>query len=272
MLNPWFQQKWSVTSLSKVAAWRLAEWKVLRDARAVLFTCEEERELAVRSYSPYSCTQEVLTVVGTSVPPTEPGGACDAFYSQFPHLKDKRIILYLGRLHPMKGCDLLIRAFSSVCYQDFNLHLVVAGPGEDAFRKFVRKLAKDCAVEDRISLVGPLYEEAKWGALRAASLFALPSHCEAFPVALLEALGTGVPALITNRVNIWRYVAEAKAGFVDTDTVEGTIRSLRRWIGMSELEIQVMRKSACDCFRENFEATSSAVRFVAGLRKHGVNC
>ena len=120
--------------------------------------------------------------------------------------------------------------------------------------------------------MGPLYEEAKWGALRAASLFALPSHCEAFPVALLEALGTGVPALITNRVNIWRYVAEAKAGFVDTDTVEGTIRSLRRWIGMSELEIQVMRRSACDCFRENFEATSSAVRFVAGLRKHGVNC
>ena len=112
----------------------------------------------------------------------------------------------------------------------------------------------------------------KLAALRSACLFTLPSHCEAFPLALAEALGFGVPAVITDKVNIWRDVSTAKAGFADTDTVEGTVRSLSRWLKLSDAERLMMGKNALACFSERFEARSNISRFVDGLRRHGVCC
>ena len=153
-----------------------------------------------------------------------------------------------------------------------DLHLVIAGPAEKRFADGLRKLANESLVEDRITWIGPVFKEAKWAALRAASLFALPSHCEAFPVALLEALGCGLPALITDKVNIWKHVCQSQSGFVDTDTVEGTVRSLSKWLSLSNAELNSIRSNALRCFSENFEARTNAVRFLAGLQRHGVNC
>jgi glycosyltransferase involved in cell wall biosynthesis len=265
MLNPWFQETVSITSISKLAMWRLVEWKVLRDARAVLFTCEEERRLASRTYTPYVCTEDVMTLVGTSVPSSSDA---EAFLSRFPQLRGRRLILYLSRLHPMKGCDLLIKAFSAVCAENPDLRLVIAGPDDVGFGDTLRKLAEQPVAADRITWTGPLYNDMKWAALRSAALFALPSHCEAFPVALLEALGTGVPALITDRVNIWNHVARADAGFIDNDTVEGTVRSLHKWLKLSKAELGAMQTRALKCFSDNFEAKSNAIRFAAGLQRH----
>ena len=180
------------------------------------------------------------------------------------------MILYLSRLHPMKACDLLISAFANSCASHLDLRLVIAGPADESFRSALQKLAAQCAVEDQITWTGPLSTEMKWAALRSASLFALPSHCEAFPLALLEALGVGVPALITDKVNIWNCVTESHCGFVDTDTVEGTVRSLEKWLALSSVELQAMRANALKCFSERFEATSNASRFIAGLKRHGV--
>jgi glycosyltransferase involved in cell wall biosynthesis len=267
MLNPWFQRSLSISSISKVAIWRLVEWKVLRDALAVLFTCEEERKLASTTYAPYVCKDDVATLVGTSVPASSEAAEAEAFLSRFPHLRGKRLILYLGRLHPMKGCDLLIKAFSAVCGENPDLNLVIAGPDDVGFGHALRSLAKQFG-GDRITWTGPLYKEMKWAALRSAALFALPSHCEAFPVALLEALGSGAPVLITDRVNIWNYVSTAGAGFVDTDTVEGTVRSLHKWLNLSKSQIDCMRTRAVRCFSDNFEAKSNAARFAAELERH----
>jgi glycosyltransferase involved in cell wall biosynthesis len=270
MLNPWFQQTLSVKSISKVAMWRLTEWKVLRDARAVLFTCEEERRLASQAYRPYICTDDVLSLVGTSVPAPDRRNEGEMFAARFPLIRGKRLILYLSRLHPMKGCDLAIKAFSIVCSEDRDLNLVIAGHNDGNFGVTLRELADRCAVADRITWAGQLSDEMKWAALQSASLFALPSHCEAFPLALVEALGSGVPALITDKVNIWREVSDTEAGFVDSDTVEGTVRSLRRWLKLSESERELMRTNALRCFSEYFESKANAKRFVAGLTRHGV--
>jgi glycosyltransferase involved in cell wall biosynthesis len=269
-LNPWFQISPSFKSISKIATWRLIEWRVLRDARCVLYTCEEERRLARTTYRPYACNEDVISLVGTSVPSTSETIPAEMFLSWFPHLRGKRLLLYLSRIHPMKGCDLLIEAFSRVCEEDPTLHLVIAGPADNGFADTLRQIAKRRLIQDRITWTGPLYKEIKWAAFRSASLFALPSHCEAYPVALLEALGSGLPALITDKVNIWSDVAKAEAGFLDSDTVDGTVRSLRMWLRMSSTEQFAMRRNALTCFSQRFEAHSNAIGFVDGLRRHGV--
>ena len=68
----------------------------------------------------------------------------------------------------------------------------------------------------------------KWAAFRGAKAFVLPSHQENFGIAVAEALACGCPVLISNKVNIWREIAEGKAGIVTDDTPEGTYLLLQR--------------------------------------------
>ena len=94
--------------------WPWAEYRVLRDATAVLFTAEEERRLARRSFWLYRCNEVVINY-GTAAPPPDDGAAADRFRRAFPTVGGKRIILFFGRIHEKKGCELLIRAFASSC-------------------------------------------------------------------------------------------------------------------------------------------------------------
>jgi glycosyltransferase involved in cell wall biosynthesis len=87
--------------------------RVLRDAAAVLFTCEEERRLLRQSFWLYRC-QEFVVNYGTSAPTGDADSQRALFIDRFPHLKDKRCLLFLGRVHEKKGPDLLFRAFASL--------------------------------------------------------------------------------------------------------------------------------------------------------------
>ena len=107
MLDPWFKRTYPLKHLKKLLYWPWGEYRVLRDAAAVLFTSEAERHLARESFSPYRCHEEVVNY-GTAAPTLDLEAAREHFLARFPHLRDKRILLFLGRLAEKKGCDLLI--------------------------------------------------------------------------------------------------------------------------------------------------------------------
>ena len=86
----------------------------------------------------------------------------------------------MGRLHPKKGCDILIEAFAATLAQDPSWHLVMAGPNLDGWEKDLRKIASKLKIEDRITWTGMLQHEFKWGAIAASELLILPSHQENF--------------------------------------------------------------------------------------------
>jgi glycosyltransferase involved in cell wall biosynthesis len=104
-----------------------------------------------------------------------------------------------------------------------------------------------------VSFIGMLQGEIKWGAYDAAEIFVLPSHQENFGIAVAEALASRVPVLTTNKVNIWREIEGAGAGFIDIDTQAGIDRLLRRWLEMPEPERLRMRERAIACFLDLFE-------------------
>jgi glycosyltransferase involved in cell wall biosynthesis len=107
--------------------------------------------------------------------------------------------------------------------------------------------------------------ELKWGALRASEIFVLPSHQENFGIVVAEALACGLPALISNKVNIWREVQSNGAGIVGVDDLEGTCTVLQRWQSMSEQEKSEMRAQARECFLHNFEIRAAARFLIATL-------
>ena len=267
MLDPWFKQAYPLKHLKKTLYWLWSEYRVLRDARAVLFTCEEERVLAQQSFRPYHC-REIVVRYGTAMPEGNIQAQGNAFRVAFPHTQGKRLILFLSRLHVKKGCDLLIKAFADVARLDPTLHLVIAGPDNTGLRPELERLAQRLNVADRITWTGMLQGELKWGAYRAADVFALPSHQENFGIVVAEALACGLPVLLSNKVNIWREVEEAGAGLVAPDDEAGTLGLLQRWLSMPGDAQKQMRVRAGCCFQEQFEIGQAARSLVQVLQTH----
>jgi glycosyltransferase involved in cell wall biosynthesis len=266
MLDPWFKTTYPLKHLKKQLYWPWADYRLLRDARAVLFTSEEERRLARQSFSRYDA-REMVVDYGTSPPPADADRLRLAFFSQHPELRGKRLLLFLGRIHPKKGCDLLIKAFARVVNADRSLHLVLAGPDQTGWVSSLRSLAAKSGVVDRVAFLGMLQGDIKWGALYASEAFALPSHQENFGIAVAESLGCGLPVLISDKVNIWREVEADQVGIANPDSLEGTERSLRTWLGMSESARTGMRERARSCFELRFTAEAMARSLLGVLQE-----
>jgi glycosyltransferase involved in cell wall biosynthesis len=251
MLDPWFKRTYPLKHLKKWLYWPWAEYRVLRDAQAVVFTCEEERLLARESFSLYRCN-EAVTAYGTAAPPPDAAALSEQFLRAYPSLQGKRLLLFLGRIHKKKGCDLLIDAFAAVAARDPRLNLVMAGPDQDGWSAELQQRARQSGIGDRISWPGMLHGDLKWGAFYSSEVFVLPSHQENFGIAVAEALACGKPVLISNKVNIWREIEADKAGLVAADTLSGTVDSLVRWLAMPPEAIAEMAVSARRCFANRF--------------------
>lgn len=265
MLDPWFKRTYPLKHLKKWLYWPWAEYRVLRDARAVIFTSEEERRQARESFWLYRCREQV-SPLGVETPAL-PGG--DDFLLRFPQLRGKRIVLFLGRLHPKKGCDLLIDAFAAVASKHDSLTLVLAGPDQTGWENELRARAERAGMGERVFFTGMLEGSAKWGALRAAEVFVLPSHQENFAVSVAEALAHGVPVLISDKINIWREVQADNAGYAENDDLPGTTRLLERWLAASPAIREMMKVNAQRCFAQRFEISRAADSLVAILHEQG---
>ncbi|MCH8181073.1 MAG: glycosyltransferase [Proteobacteria bacterium] len=276
MLDPWFKRHYPLKHLKKWLFWPWAEYRVLRDAAAVLFTSEDERRLARQSFWLYRC-QEIVVNYGTGGPPVADEAAQQqrqAFLERFPQLADTRNLLFLGRLHEKKGVDLLLRALAAVRAQSpawmQDVRLVIAGPANDDHGQRMQALATQLGLDDITVWTGMVSGPTKWGAFRCADAFVLPSHQENFGISVAEALACGVPVLISRQVNIWREVLASQAGLAEDDTLAGTQALLQQWLAMPRPGWQAMRQRARDCFVARFHIERAAESLIEAMRSRGL--
>lgn len=273
MLDPWFKRTYPLKHVKKLLYWPWAEYRVLRDAAAVLFTSEEERRLACESFSLYRCNEKVVNY-GTTAPSADLEAAREEFFNHFPQLREKRLLLFLGRLHEKKGCDLLIQAFLDLHRSgrfDPALHLIMGGPSADqAYLLHLQHLAGltegDSGKEIPVTFTGMLGGPLKWGAFAAAEAFILPSHQENFGIAVVESLACGTPVLISNKVNIWREIVDDGAGLAEEDDAAGTARLINRWLVTPDAERERMRENAQKCFERRFRIERAVESLLQVLR------
>jgi glycosyltransferase involved in cell wall biosynthesis len=271
MLDPWFKRHYPLKHLKKWFYWPWADYRVARDAAAVLFTAEEERLLAAQSFWLYHVRPAVVGYglrLDERLTPATLDAAGALFKATFPATAGKRIVLFLGRLHVKKGCDLLVEAFAGVAARHPDLHLVMAGPDQEGLQAGLDARAQALGVADRISWTGMLHGDLKWGALRAAEVFVLPSHQENFGIAVVEALALGVPVLISRRVNIWREIVAAGAGLAEDDSSAGTLALLQAWLALTPGERDHLRARAAPTYRSHFHMDATARRLVEAMRPH----
>ncbi len=267
MLDPWFKRTYPLKHLKKWLYWPWAEYRVLRDAKAVIFTSEEERVLARDSFWLYR-SNEAVTAYGTSAPPADAARLSEHFLSQHPQLRGKRLFLFLSRIQEKKGCDLLIEAFAKVAHTDPALHLVMAGPDQTGWVATLKQQAEKLGVAHRITWPGMLQGDDKWGAYYAAEVFCLPSHQENFGIVVAEALACGKPVLISNKVNIWREIESDGAGIVQDDTAQATTQGLEKWLALSPPAREAMQQAAQRCFNNRFRIDRVAESLVRIIQTH----
>jgi len=256
MLDPYFKRAFPLKHLKKQGYWLARERRMLLDARAVCFTTAIERDSSAKTFWPAGW-KSVVVSLGTLEPGGEPDAQRERFLARFPALRGRKYFLFLSRIHRKKGCDLLLEAFGRVAV-DTDLDLVMAGPDEEGLQAVLEVQAQRLGISERVHWTGMLEGDVKWGALRGAEAFVLPSHQENFGVAVVEALACGVPAIISDKVNIWPEIAQDRAGIVKADTAEGTYQGMAAFLAMGPEERLRMIRNGVDCFRARYEMSRSA--------------
>jgi glycosyltransferase involved in cell wall biosynthesis len=257
MLDPYFKRAFPAKHLKKWLYWLPAEYWVLRGARRVLFTTAAERDLAAQSFWLHRWTPMVVPI-GAEAPPPDTTALLSAFQSACPQVAGRRFLLFLGRINEKKGCDLLVRAFANLSAAHPDLHLVMAGPDPSHWRERLEALAADCNCAHRIHWPGLLLGDAKWGAFAACEAFVLPSHQENFGVAVVEALASSRPVLLTHPVNIAQDLEADGSALVEDDTEQGVTRLLTRWLALTPADRAEMSTRARESFLRRYDMRRNA--------------
>jgi len=269
MLDPYFKHAFPLKHIKKWLYWVPFEYRVLRDAYRVLFTSKAEKRLAEESFSLHRWNAYVVPY-GASGPSGDSEQQMRAFFEKCPAVEGKRFLLFLGRIHRKKGCDMLIDAFAKVAAKDPDLHLVMAGPDQQGWSAKLKETARAAGLTQRVHWPGMVIGDAKWGAFFASEAFILPSHQENFGIAVAEALGCGRAVLLADKVNIAEEIAEDGAGLMELDTPQGTLNLLERWLAMSVEERQAMGKRAYECFHRHYDMRENAKAIIRLFEKAAV--
>jgi len=266
MLDPYFQtveeRKWK--ALRNEIVWRLTERRAINAADAVFFTCQIELELARTTFKGYHPKKEINVGYGIQDPPIFDDRMHQEFKQKCPGLQDKSYWLFLSRIDPKKGIDVLINSYKELLQKGLNLpHLVIAGPTESAYAQKMVEVAKDV---DSIHFPGMLTGDQKWGAFYGCSAFLLPSHQENFGIAIVEAMACGKPVLISNKVNIWKEIQAGNGGWIIEEINRlNLIDELLKIIQLNTTELSQKGQQARSTFEKHFRVEQKAEQFVKTL-------
>ena len=151
--------------------------------------------------------------------------------------------------------------------------LVIAGPGADTKygQKILKLIAGNTILRENTFFTMMLQGAAKWGALYGAELFVLPTHQENFGIAIVEAMACKLPVLITNKVNIWKDIANTNSGIVEDDTLIGIIKGFDKWMALNRDEKILMREAAYTTYENQYTASTTCKKFVEILQHQSDN-
>ena len=142
------------------------------------------------------------------------------FRQRHPALKNKRVVLFLGRLAPIKGLDVLAKAFGELIRNRDDVFLVIAGPDYAGYETRVRAWLRDEGLSEKTLFTGLLSFQEKLSAYVDADVFVMPSYLESFGISAVEAMACGTPTIVSENVGISNEIRQHNAGVVVETTTE----------------------------------------------------
>jgi glycosyltransferase involved in cell wall biosynthesis len=180
-------------------------------------------------------------------------------------LPQQQIILFMGRLNIKKGLDLLLPAFLKVYQKIPDAILILAGP-DDGYQRETEDFIAKHHLQGRVRLVGMLTDSDKKEALADADLFVLPSYSEGFSIAVLEAMTSGLPALVSDRVGFGDYIKRHNAAYLTALNSDSVADGLLKILQDSSYAKQIAN-NAYNMVVENFDIKVVANQLLEEYKK-----
>lgn len=237
-------------ALQKKIFWHVLQAPALRAAACFHATAESEYEDIRR----LGFRQPVCIIPnGIDVPPLKKASN-----------SGRRQLLFLGRIHPIKGIDMLLHAWQAVGnrFPDWELHIV--GPDNGGYLAEMQALVAQLRLE-RVVFHGPLFGEEKLRAYRAASLFVLPTHSENFGMTVAESLAAGTPAIVTRGAS-WAGLANQGAGWWIEIGVDPLVACFEQALSTSPQRILEMGRAGHEWMKRDFSWNRVGAQFLATYR------
>jgi glycosyltransferase involved in cell wall biosynthesis len=202
----------------------LLEKPNLAGAARVHFTSEEEAKISAR-FGTY--TTDLVIPLGVNLPNNLPQKGTAR--QQWGIKNDRPLILFMSRIDPKKGLDLLIPALETLQQEEWDFQFVLAGanPQDPTYEQQIADRLKKSTLGQQTTIAGFVRGEEKLALLADADVFVLPSYYENFGIAVAEAMAVGTSVIISNRVHIWQEIEAARAGWVTPCEVEQLTHRLR---------------------------------------------
>jgi glycosyltransferase involved in cell wall biosynthesis len=178
---------------------------------------------------------------------------------------NQKIVLFLSRINIKKGLDLLLPAFQKIMTQRSDCQLIIAGP-DDGYLDETRKFIAENNLERRIKLVGMLIGKDKLSAFVDANIFTLPSYSEGFSIATLEALISGVPSLLSDRVGFGEAIRANNAAHLVDLTVDSVADGLNKMLDDEEY-CQSLSKNGVALVKNNYDIELVAKQLFTEFEK-----
>ena len=249
-LDPYFMTE-KLKKFKKQIYWFFVEKKNLLCSKSLLLTSENEKNLLKNTFVNTKDIKKKIIGYGIIKPSYNKIAAKKDFYKKFPKLKGKKFLLYLGRFHEKKGCEILLKALKKLSDENIKFNILIAGPDNDYKKKLI-ELSKNYNLTKQIHWSGMLLKNLKWGAISLSKAMVLASHGENFGVSIVESLSCSKPVLTTNKVNIYKKIIKYKSGYISKDNVNSFFSILKKFNNLNKKQLIKLSKNSLKCFNDNF--------------------
>ncbi|AFZ59228.1 glycosyltransferase [Anabaena cylindrica FACHB-243] len=202
---------------------KILECGNLAGAAAIHFTSEQEAKISAR----FGVKTKDLVIPLGVIPPSEDGK--NSVSNQWDIPSDKPVVLFMSRIDPKKGLDLLLPALEKLLNDGFKFHFILAGtnPQDPIYEQKIKSEIENSPLNVHTTITGFVTGEAKQSLLKAADLFVLPSYYENFGIAVAEAMVAGKPVVISDQVHIYQQVVDSESGWVGKTDVKSLVDLLK---------------------------------------------
>ncbi|MGF1457918.1 MAG: glycosyltransferase [Leptolyngbyaceae cyanobacterium] len=203
-------------------------------------------------------------VLPLGVMPPPPAAQAIDIYDSFTIPRDRPIILFMSRLDPKKGIDLLLPALETLQQSHVDFHLVICGanPQDREYERSIYQRVESSTLRSQVTLTGFVAGDLKAALIKTANLFVLPSYYENFGIAVAEAMLAGLPVVISDQVHIWQTIQQTESGWICNCSVNSLTQQLHMALQSAE-ERQQRGDNAQRCAKEHYSWEAIAEQAIA---------
>lgn len=206
-------------------------------------------------------TKDILNIFGSEARIFESPNYIDSWPVQ--SLPIKKQLIFIGRIHPIKAIDNLIKAIGiSEKFRSEGFRLIIAGDAENTYGQALQKLVTQLNLNEYIEFYGPVTGQEKFELYASSYFMMLPSHSENFANVVTESLGQGTP-VIASTGTPWQVLEDYKAGFHTDNSAENLAKSIDKALDLTPLDYQQYRKNAFQLLSDRFDMAKGVNHWIS---------